>query len=1292
MGETQLMERDEDIYNNIRIDRLLKCFDNSTRKELLDFCRRVSSAKADVYFLMARKASCFFYCLEELGLISLDGYVTSERVLDMNTEWLRDKDIIIIDDAIVSGTSINQTIEKLNAAKVKSIKVYVLSVNQKWFQADMLTDANGGSYLFPNCNVATNENCINICYQVVKAILLQPRPYDIDFPLFNEFDVKKSNFSRLINMPYWNVYDVSTVEQQENDILSLTFVPTSLAIEKFEKTEKCCIRDCSLIKIRTYITHKTKNKDTYTVRVLPMIVFDKIKVENINTVFENIIKTTKIKSEEFSETSAKLRLVQYFYSYKLAVFWNSFLPKELEINLGDLMIEQKNIRFIFTPKTESEIRLLCKKSHSICLPLVQFERIKTANSSFKSNIDGVDYVSIEARLMEPFLNLYHNKEIACRKLVLEKGKEAFKDNKYNELLQRLNKGISIGDLLNIIEYANDYYDCLTKVSLFIDKSVDMGIIVPITQEKDGYIFRAFRHGEDVVFGEKEETLYTSFLYEFQKENNKENAISIEGITHISAEKLIVLFSQIGIRLGLLTEYTLNFPLNPNDDNIRILRIKTHLKGPVGVLGNVTQHAKTKNYPYITTEQKSQWLTNVLNKKNKITNSPEGGYKIKEPDVSALLTWEKADVETMGILFGKLCNDNEDTGVTFGDAELTKISTCLSREDCIKAVAAELNIFDGYYYQLSEDEDIFDNKTAYEALNSALMKLKAFETGEAADLVKKVHFSNRTDQNIWIKWFSSVFDGSTNDTEDDKLKEDILELYYDCKYITIFILRLCLWLSKINFLNNKKKTKSKAYAKLDQWNSLDEECKSFCDEKEAHIKKYQIYIDAIETIEKEVEKCCQGKGVSLVVHEYIPTSINDNIYSLISRLDKTTKATLEVVCCMLSKRGKLTRSISYGQALYFSYQAKDINTDDNVINIVNLCISKIQESRRDIKLAILQEKYCPDIILEESWKALWFVSSGNTGADALAALTLNLSYMLKNIPMKFTYLGDITHENSIKRSEDEAGEFLCNNFNTYVMDLPFNIFSYASDKKQLTTVVEKTQSRTNRFFQYIEDVKIQKTDKFRYKKCKENTIKIDDKAFVVRNYEERFVFAKVIEKDKTSSTPKDNFGSINEGILLETTKSKEKERNEKQMNIFIGSSSEAKEYMHEIAGKIEELGHKPILWDDQSADIFCPGTNTIDAIIDISKKVNAAVFIFNADDKVWNERSKLSSKGYDSVRDNVLFEYGLFVGALGKEKVCFVCKNNPKLASDLVGITYIDGNKGNEAVRSKLKTWIGRCNN
>lgn len=145
------------------------------------------------------------------------------------------------------------------------------------------------------------------------------------------------------------------------------------------------------------------------------------------------------------------------------------------------------------------------------------------------------------------------------------------------------------------------------------------------------------------------------------------------------------------------------------------------------------------------------------------------------------------------------------------------------------------------------------------------------------------------------------------------------------------------------------------------------------------------------------------------------------------------------------------------------------------------------------------------------------------------------------------------------------------------------------------------------------------------------------------------------------------------------------REEKNMEIFMGSSSEATEYMEEIAAQLEDFKVKPLPWNASGKGIFIPGVNVIDSLIAIAERVDAAIFIFNEDDKVWNDKSTLESTNL--VRDNVLFEYGLFMGKLEKNKVCFICKGNLKIASDLKGIVYINGDEGEYKVKSKLKDWL-----
>ena len=107
--------------------------------------------------------------------------------------------------------------------------------------------------------------------------------------------------------------------------------------------------------------------------------------------------------------------------------------------------------------------------------------------------------------------------------------------------------------------------------------------------------------------------------------------------------------------------------------------------------------------------------------------------------------------------------------------------------------------------------------------------------------------------------------------------------------------------------------------------------------------------------------------------------------------------------------------------------------------------------------------------------------------------------------------------------------------------------------------------------------------------------------------------------------------------------------------------------------------EPILWND----IFRPGHYALTDLKKKSKEVAGAICIFNSDDTT-SSRGKL----FDTVRDNVLFEYGLFVGILEMERSVFLCNGNPKIPTDLSGITYIQRTESNSfSVRKKLRHWL-----
>ena len=171
----------------------------------------------------------------------------------------------------------------------------------------------------------------------------------------------------------------------------------------------------------------------------------------------------------------------------------------------------------------------------------------------------------------------------------------------------------------------------------------------------------------------------------------------------------------------------------------------------------------------------------------------------------------------------------------------------------------------------------------------------------------------------------------------------------------------------------------------------------------------------------------------------------------------------------------------------------------------------------------------------------------------------------------------------------------------------------------------------------------------------------------------------------------DFQAEDNEIISQNKKESESTRTQmsEKKSIFIGSSSskDVISFMDEIAVILEELNVRVRKWNDSINPVFKPSKYTYDCLIDVAHETDGAIFIFNSDDELWC--SKQGGK-MSKVRDNVLLEYGLFTGVHGRNGAAFIVLGNPEkptLASDLEGITYIDGNKGTNIVRVQIKTWI-----
>jgi hypothetical protein len=120
-------------------------------------------------------------------------------------------------------------------------------------------------------------------------------------------------------------------------------------------------------------------------------------------------------------------------------------------------------------------------------------------------------------------------------------------------------------------------------------------------------------------------------------------------------------------------------------------------------------------------------------------------------------------------------------------------------------------------------------------------------------------------------------------------------------------------------------------------------------------------------------------------------------------------------------------------------------------------------------------------------------------------------------------------------------------------------------------------------------------------------------------------------------------------------------------IFLGSSGKQTKLLEALTRGLEEVAEvEP--WTTS----FNPGISTLDRLVELTREVDFAAFVFAQDD--WTGTGPAASpeleSGQASPRDNVVFEAGLFGGALGMRRSFILHADGAKLPTDLLGLTSI----------------------
>ena len=115
-------------------------------------------------------------------------------------------------------------------------------------------------------------------------------------------------------------------------------------------------------------------------------------------------------------------------------------------------------------------------------------------------------------------------------------------------------------------------------------------------------------------------------------------------------------------------------------------------------------------------------------------------------------------------------------------------------------------------------------------------------------------------------------------------------------------------------------------------------------------------------------------------------------------------------------------------------------------------------------------------------------------------------------------------------------------------------------------------------------------------------------------------------------------------------------------LFVGSSTEGLDVAYAIQANLD-FDAEVTVWPQ---DVFRLSSSAIDDLLRVLETNDFGVFVFTPDDLI-----KMKGTEVPAARDNVVFELGLFIGRLGKERTFIVIPRGPNdlhLPTDLTGIT------------------------
>lgn len=681
----------------LKEDKVINFFSVEMQKEMLKYCDRINNSTADVFVFMARKAACFFQVLVENGCIDpdiLDKKIITDRAVDFSLGYVKDKKVAIVDDVIFSGTTIAKMIKCLESAGSSEVEIIVLAINDETCRMSFAHAGGEDKLDRKQCTKLNNEECTKLCSDISKALSMIGKPYDVDFPAYHDIYCKNDDLKWTYFPQYFKWYNIANAFQRIADIDVYTIVPNNHFLNIVWRFLGIDLGEIAEIKIRVYLYEQ--NKSECRIKFLPLAILNEMSATMIDDVFGRIIECCRENKKDymklFQENTAKFRFIQYFIA---GIAFETFL---LLVNYDIPDLRKYSIPYLFGYDFEKELRDLLRKERQYLKQ--EFSGLRTTYSQvecsrreeIEAELLGFDYTDlgdltgigscdITGILMKPFKYWFDYKEKSVREAMAHE--DINLDNEFFTGITRLEEGFSSRALCKIISRLSKRYHVKDVVAIFLDRAIDLGILVPIVyhNKQRNYYCRAYRHGEDLPYSDIDMKIIFYFIRCFIEERDCEITIS-------QLHNILALFLQLGIKNKLFNEFE-------GFDFSDLLTVQYGTDG--AVLSVVKAENALENiYPYVRDVPYCVWLSKILMRDGYIEQKygQEHYYvikaeRIKQADVTLARTTQTSVAIIANMLSRWYFFSQETNARKAFSFNISVLTTCYNANTFASALLADL---------------------------------------------------------------------------------------------------------------------------------------------------------------------------------------------------------------------------------------------------------------------------------------------------------------------------------------------------------------------------------------------------------------------------------------------------------------------------------------------------------------------------------------------------------------------------------------------------------------------------